>query len=282
MRLFALLCGLLPAVSLAQTFTAPGQSLSVAELAHARGVGMGGAFRGLGQSPEAVMGNPASLSMVRGYQIEMTGAWDAATRDGFGSVALRDSATSEVAAGIGYQFLKTGRGANASYGHLTTLALSLPVVQWLTLGVSGHYLNVSGATTTNAGTLDAGLALRPLGGLVVGFSVHNIVDTSNPELLRYYSWQLGWLGQSFALGLDVRSTLQADNGAPLLNVGGEYVIGKLIPIRAGYSREFGTQQNFFSAGAGVTGESVGVDVAYRHEFGGNESRLLVLTFKIQL
>src|SRR5687768_5076740 len=100
-RLALLLSMLLPALALAQE--APFR-----DLMHARNYAMGGAYRAHGLGAESASGNPASLALYRRYLVEMSGAYDFATRWGFGTVAVADSATSEVAAGYTYQAISYG------------------------------------------------------------------------------------------------------------------------------------------------------------------------------
>jgi hypothetical protein len=270
---FALLCA--NAVALAQTINLP-------DLSHARGIGMGGAFRGTGLGADSINGNPASIALIKTFQTELSGTFDIPSKDGYGSVAIRDSQTSELAAGIGYHFLALGGLDNRSWGHLNTLALALPLADALVIGVAGNYLYQTGGHHVNAATFDAGAVVRPFGGFLVGVSANNIIDTRQAELARYYTGSLAYLGPNFTIAGDIRSTLRQDNGAPTLNVGGEVFIGQIVFLRAGYSHDFLQNGNFVTGGAGVFSQGAGVDVAYRHEFGGNGARLLALTLRLQL
>jgi hypothetical protein len=272
--LLCLLLLALPLPALAQ--------VSVRDTAHARSIGMGGAYRALGLGADALLGNPASMSLLKAYQIELTGAYDFAARDGYGILALRDSSTSDLAAGLNYQFLAMGTPAARRFGHLATLGISFPIGNALIIGASGKYFNQSGAARANAGTMDVGLAVRPGGGLVIGLGAHNVVDTTQPELARFFTGSLAYLGSSFNVALDVRSTLRGDTGAPMLNLGGEYMFGQSFLARLGYAHDFFTSQNFGSIGVGFFGEGGGVDLAYRHEFGNLDGRLLTLTARLQM
>jgi hypothetical protein len=66
-----------------------------------------------------------------------------------------------------------------------------------------------------------------------------------------------------------------------LNVGGEYLFGQSFFVRAGYAHDFSATSNFVSGGLGFFGQGGGVDVAYRHEFGGAQSKLVALTIRLQ-
>lgn len=270
---------------LALLLTAPlasAQNLAIRDFAHARSIGMGGAYRATGLGADSVGGNPAATGLLKVYQIELAGAYDFPHQDGFGSVALRDSQTSDVAAGVGYHFIATGGPGARTFGHLSTLSLAVPIADAIVVGVSGNYLYQSGASPANAGTMNAGLMVRPAGGLVIGIGAHNIIDTRNPELDRYYSGSLAWLSPAFTIALDVRSTLRSDNGKPQLNLGGEYFISQLVFVRAGYAHDFLLNYNSVSAGAGIFTSGAGFDISYRHEFGNTQTRLLAATLRFQM
>jgi hypothetical protein len=215
------------------------------------------------------------------YQVELTGAYDFNGKDGYGNVALRDSQTSDLAAGVSYNFLAIGGPNNRSFGHLGTVALALPIADVVSIGVSGRYLYQTGAHVVNAGTMDAGLAVRPVAAFIIALGASNVIDTRQEELPRYYSGSLAYLGQAFKLAADVRSTLRGDTGKPFLNVGGEYMFGQSFYLRAGYGHDFAVSNNLVSGGVGFFGEGGGVDLAYRHEFGGSQSKLLALTVRLQ-
>src|SRR5687767_14802752 len=107
------------------------------DLLSARSHGMGGAWRALGMRAEAGTGNPAAF---RSYRIELTGAWDWVGQDAFGMVAVADSVTSLLAAGVSYQLVTLGKGPERSTAHINTVASALPIANSLLIGVSTRYL----------------------------------------------------------------------------------------------------------------------------------------------
>ncbi|MFZ5470255.1 MAG: hypothetical protein ACOZIN_12540 [Myxococcota bacterium] len=275
----ALVLGALAAASPTSAFAQSPPDLR--DLMHARNFGMGGAYRAHGLGAEAAFGNPAAVGLYRRYQLDLSGAWDATHKFGFGTLAIVDSATSNLAAGIAYHFASVGRGSEHTNVHLNTAAFALPFGQALHLGVSARHLLMNGATEANAVTMDAGALVR-LGGFAVSFSGHNLVDVHNPLLSRFYNLGVAYLGGLFTAALDVR----ADFGgpSPLLSYAGgvEYIIGAGLPLRAGYTTEPAQGQQWLSAGVGIITEGGGLDVAYRHELGGLTGRLIALTLKMQV
>jgi hypothetical protein len=261
---------------------AAAQAVNFQELEHARAFGMGGAYRGTGLGADSMEGNPASMGTIKTFQSEMSGTYDTRSKDGYGAAMVRDTATSDVGAGVGYHFVAVGGDAHRSFANLSTLAVSAPLFDAVVIGAAAHYLYMSGAQNISAGTFDAGVIVRPTGGLMLGISANNIIDTGHAILARYYTANFAFLAGTFSIAADVRSNLRKDTGRPLLNVGGEYFIGQVVFIRAGFSHDFFTYRNTVSGGFGVFTQGGGVDIAYRHEFAGANSRMLVLTLRMQL
>ncbi|MBI3181752.1 MAG: hypothetical protein HYZ28_06380 [Myxococcales bacterium] len=277
MSRLAVLCLLLPTAALAQA------ELSLRELMHARDFAMGGAYRAHGLGGEAILGNPAALSLYRRYQLELSGAWDAQSKFGFGTVSVLDSVTSELAAGVSYYLVSAGRADARSLSHLSTLALSMPLSSSVLIGASTRHVLVSGAYETNGVTMDAGVLVRALDALVLGFSGHNLIDLGNPMLERYYALSLAFLGGLFTAAADLKGDVAPEGGLRLAYSGGvEYVAGGGFPVRAGYTYDARQGRHHLSAGVGVMVEGGGLDLGYRHELGGEGGRLIALTFRLQL
>src|SRR5262245_53976170 len=144
----ALLC-LVPCLALAQA------EPDLRDLMHARDFSMGGAYRAHGLGAEAAFGNPSALALYRRYVIELSGAWDPATKFGFGTVAVVDSATSSLAMGASYHFVSMGRDEGAKQAHVSTVSFGLPLSNVLQVGAAGRHFVLSGAADGNALTMDA-------------------------------------------------------------------------------------------------------------------------------
>jgi opacity protein-like surface antigen len=283
-----LLVLLLSSPSLAQNPSGPDTSQKpraeeLRNILSARGYGMGGAWRALGVSAEAGTGNPAAVAAFRTYRIELSGAWDWVGKDAFGMVAVSDATTSQLAAGVSYQLVSLGKGAERATANLSTVALALPLGESLMVGVSSRYLLMRGARQANAVTGDAGLLFRPSEFLTLGFSAHNLIDTGNPELTRYYSAHAGVFAGLLTLAADVRADFQTYNRTTLTYSGGlEYVLGENFPVRGGYTWNGFTHSSEFGVGIGLLTAGGGLDLAYHQDLGGEKGRLVALTFKMQV
>jgi opacity protein-like surface antigen len=249
----------------------------------ARGYGMGGAWRALGLGAEAGLGNPAALAAFRTYRVELTGSWDWVGQDASGMVALADSSTSALAAGVSYQLISLGKGAERTTAHINTIAMGLPIANSLLIGVSSRYLLMRGARQANAITGDAGIIFRPSEVISLGVSAHNLINTHNAELTRYYSAHAGLLAGVLTLAADVRADFETQSRTTLTYSGGmEYIFGQSFPVRAGYTWDGFTRSSQLGVGIGLMTPGGGLDLAYRHDVGGEKGRLVALTFKVQV
>lgn len=287
-RLTLLLTLLLSTLAHAQEEPAPDTSVAphaedFRNIMSARGYGMGGAWRALGLGAESGTGNPAAVAAFRTYRIELTGGWDWAGKDAAGMVAVADSSTSALAAGVSYQLISLGKGTQRATAHLNTVALAVPLGESLMIGVSSRYLLMRGARLANAITGDAGIIFRPAPVISLGISGHNLIGTGNAELTRYYSAHAGVFAGLLTIAADVRADFETNDRTTLTYSGGlEYVLGQNFPLRAGYTWDGFTRASQLGVGLGLLFGGGGLDLAYRHDFGGEKGRLVALTFKVQV
>jgi hypothetical protein len=250
----------------------------------ARATAMGGAYRALGLGTETVLGNPAALPLWRVYRVELHGSWDIHGKDALAGVSVVDAKTSDLAAGLDYHLLTLSSGEGRTTAHYSTLAFALPITPGVFVGTSVHYLRMNGPQMANATTVDAGAQLRFSDSVTAGFSAHNLIDTQNEELNRYYSAHVGLLSGLFALGADVRADFESlPESVYTYSVGGEYLLGQAFPVRLGYTYDGFRKSSQLGLGLGfLTAEGGGIDVGYRHELAGQKGRTLTLTIKLQV
>lgn len=254
-------------------------------IASARALGMGSAFRATGLGADSLLGNPAGMALFPAYRIEGTGAYDPRNKEGFLGLSLADSSSGRLALGVDYHWLSLGRGGARSTANLSSLGAALPLTQSLMIGLSGHYLRLNGQSRfANSITLDGGLLVRLGEQVTVGVSGHNLIDTENVELTRYYSAHLAYVGMAAVLAFDVRADFETrDSAVFTYNGGAEYILNQVVPVRVGYTYDgfqkisrVTTGLGFLSPGGG------GVDVGYQHDLGGENGRMLVLTLRLMV
>ena len=248
------------------------------DVVNARSLGMGSAYRGTGLSTDIVWGNPAMMSVSRRYQADLSGTWDWGNRFAYAGVGVVDSQTSRLAAGVGYNLVALGKGDTRRTANVNTMAFALPILDALHVGVAGRHLLMSGAGTANAITLDAGLVLKLGDSFALGVTGNNLIDTNHPELARYYTASLGFVGGLFSFGGDVRADFNAPETRLVWSGGAEYVFGRGFPVRGGYSYDTLTGVHSLSVGLGFFAEGGGVDLAYRTDLNG-QGHSLALTVR---
>lgn len=242
---------------------------------------MGGAYRSLGYGAEAVTGNPAAMSLYKRYQVELSGSWDIPNGFGFGTLALADS-TTPVAAGVAYQFASYG-GLERRSGHLSTFALAAALGELVHLGVAVRHQAITGATNANSVTGNAGVVVRPASWLSLGLSGHNLVATYNRDVTRYFAASASglFLGQ-LSPAVDVRADFNAPSPRFAVHAGIEWLVAMALPLRIGYERDGIRGREHVAGGIGYFDAGNGIDLAYRHELGGSQGRMLALTLKLTI
>lgn len=252
------------------------------DLQAARNVGMGGAYEAMGYGAETIAGNPAALSLYRRYQIEASGAWDIPQGYGFATVAVADS-TNAVAAGLSYHFATFG-GTERRYAHLTSLALAYAFGDMIHIGITTRHQVLVGASNTNSVTMNAGLLVRPIEWLTIGFSGHNLIGVYNRDIQRYFVASIagqffGQLSPAFDLHMDFNDPAKARFS---FHGGVEWLISQTFPIRLGYQYDGIFNHHYIGGGIGWFSDGSGVDLSYRHEIGNQDGRMIALTLKLQL
>lgn len=264
-----------------QPASTPPAGPDLRDLMHARNLAMGGAYMSMGYGAETLGGNPAALSAFKRYQIEASGAWDIPNGMGFGTLALADS-TNVIAGGLSYHFVTFG-GLERRWAHVTTMALSYALAEWLHLGVSGRHHVLVGASQTNSITMNAGLVVKPLPQLSIGVSGHNLINNFNRDITRFFVASVSaLLFNQLTPCFDLRADFNQPTPRFAFHGGLEWLIAMTVPVRIGYQYDGIMNHNYLSFGVGWFLEGSGIDLAYRHELGGAEGRMLALTLKLQL
>lgn len=268
---------------------ASAQPVGFDQALEAREVAMGGAYRALGTTAVGVDGNPAALALFKTFQADVGGAWDPGNKTWYLAAFVRDSQTSVLAAGYSFQYLSqqvnTTTGTNTVGGFQQVFAFAVPVADYMTVGVSSHWITESDLHI-NAASLDAGAAFKIGTVATLGFAGHNLIDTNHPvELGRYFDLSTGLHFGPVRLAFDALSNFGPHQFHPKLLFGTEVAIGKTFLIRAGadwYTRtELAAPSWFLTVGVGFAIDKGGLDFGYRQSLTG-VGNLMVATLRIAL
>ena len=197
-------------------------------------------------------------------------------------MSVVDAESSPVAGGFAYTRVEVPGAA----GNRWNLAVAGSVSKGLTVGVSGEYLILYGPEPVKAGNVHVGLLWELAEVVTVGLAGTNLVPTGHPDLSptgaavgvsvgsdRHFHVAGDWLVPWDATGKK-RNTRA---------VGAEVLIGDLVPLRAGLTRDEWREGQWWSAGAGVvTSSGVALDVAYRQAIRGDNNRVFAAGLKVFL
>lgn len=244
-----------------------------------------GAATGIAASNEGIFVNPATVAARRRYSAEGGMVVDRRGADTVGQFfvgSIVDSITGPVTGAISY--------ARAQEGELTGsiwhFVLAGPIVEKLYLGVTGKYLDVTGAQPSQAVTVDAGLFWQVAEYLSMGAAGYNLVPIAND-----LAAPMG-VGAGIGIGSDRGFQLTADWRADLdrfgkttnrWGAGVELLLGQLVPLRAGWTKDEMLDTQWWSLGAGLVARSgIALDVGYRQSLDDADARTIAATLKLFL
>jgi hypothetical protein len=256
----------------------------VPELIGARGLTLG-AYRGIAAGNDGIFTNAASLAARRRYSIE--GTWllnRFAGQTAFQAfnASVVDSETARFTGGISYTRVLSGPWI----GNLFHVPLAFPVSQRLFLGVTGKYQSLGGPAgdTMRAANFDLSGFWLPAGGFALGVAGYNLLDAG------HVSQQPRGIGvgasygddRSYHVAIDWRGDFERQGKLTnLFAIGGELLLGDLVPVRASFLKDETRNASFWSAGLGiVTSSGFAIDVGYRQGIDATDDRTFAVAMKL--
>lgn len=254
------------------------------DLAGPRALALGASI-GIAAGNEGLFVNPAAAGARKRYAVEAglyvdrRGAENAARLYG---VSVVDSITSPVALGVSY--LRADEGPYT--GSAWHAALAGPIAPGFHVGVLGKYLSFDGPENVSAATVDAGVFWQVAESISLGASGYNLVSIANEAVAPMGVGAGIGVGndRSFQLTADWRADLdRAEKTTNRYAVGAELLLGQLVPVRAGWTKDETLGGSWWSVGAGlVTRTGVAIDVGYRQSMDDPSARTIAGTLKLFL
>jgi hypothetical protein len=256
----------------------------------ARGIALGTGVRASSVSTSALAYSPAALSLGNLYHIEANLDYMTAFETVALGAAAVDSSTSKIGAGIGLRgFLSGDDGYTTDYGYDLDgldgrLGVGFALSDAFAIGVLGRYIDVSTETEdrddeelVQGFTMDASVRVMPVEGLQIDIAALNFIDRDSPYVPVMITGALAIAAaEALSLGVDVLTDVSSfDN--PQVTVGGgiEYLGGKSVPIRAGYSFDIARELHALGVGIGYTDQRIGLDLGVQQQLNqSNETRIL--------
>lgn len=241
----------------------------------ARLMGLADSQRALTTGNDSIYINPGGLALGRVYSVELGYLDDFRSADRRFNASIVDSQAGPIAGGIAYTYSKRRPDQSAMVderlsGHRVELALATRVADTAALGVTARYLTydrqvAEGQTPPDEGfstfTVDAGLQWRILEFLSVGVAGYNLTNSDNRELPIGWGAGLGLELGAFTIEGDVRYNAQL--GKPRFSLGGGFVIGEVVALRAGGAYDRLNEAWIASGGVGLILDRFNLDLAYR-------------------
>ncbi|HSN91235.1 MAG TPA: hypothetical protein VLS93_08395 [Anaeromyxobacteraceae bacterium] len=240
------------------------------------------ATAGVAGGNDAILVNPAALGARRRYSVDalfFTDEREAGSAGRYFGGSVVDSMTGPLAAAFAYQ-----RATEGTYtGNLYHLALAAPLTEGLYLGAAGTWFNVEGPRRASAATVDAGLFWQVARYLSVGAVGRNLVPIANEAIAP-----LG-MAAGIAVGSDASLTVAAEWSAEFPEAGGtlsrwaggvEYLLVRMVPLRAGYTFDEKLDTQWWSVGAGFVTRTVALDAAFRQSIDATSARTIVVALRM--
>lgn len=247
---------LLSVVALGCMALAPAAHAQIAETA--RGIAMGGAVRGDPVGNSALIANPAGMARSYIYAGQAQYVRDNTGLNAVGGNIVDSKTNQALAMGAAYHYQWASDDDVRADGHDVRLGFAhafRPQVFHFGLGLRYLHLDrVAGDVKTEVRdfTLDAGILYSPSPSVHLGLVGHNLIDAEDASLPRQAGGGIAFTGEHVTLDFDALADFEShpDGARPMLAVGGEMLVGGVIPLRAGYRHDGVTESNWLSGGVG--------------------------------
>ncbi len=245
--------------------------------APAEAMGVGDHMRASAWGPAALYYNPAGMSLVRTYVMQVGYSYlDGKDGHGFSAAAVDSRLNEWVALGAAYTFITStpegiDRDGHQFRGGLSTGYRSGDVGVYAGVGV--RYLgltlgdNDDESTETDdvdAWTVDAGLIVDLGGRIRFGVTGQNLIDSDSPEVKRTVG-----LGAAFTFAslevmgdLDIAAYDGADQTVLRWGFGAQYFVQQMVYVRAGITIDEALDETRISGGVGFSTQSFAIDAGY--------------------
>jgi hypothetical protein len=271
------------------------------EVETTRSGAMAGAARALGNGTTAPFLNPATMAMAQLYHIEALGQWTPeAARQVYGGTIV--DSTRRLSGSVAFVggFVDPD-GVDRSYLDLR-VALAFLIVKPLSIGLTGHYLNMqqqglgplgfsraSGGlldpedpplgreAIVNTMTFDAGVNIEATEGLHIGISGQSLSYPNNGFLPTMVGGGVGYRTQDFSVEVDGVADFSSwlDISGRVM-AGGEYLIADHFPVRLGYRFDQGAMSHAVAGGFGYLDPRFSVEASVRRTLVGPSATTIMV------
>jgi hypothetical protein len=265
-----------------------------------RSLSMGDALRAAAVGGAAMHLNPSGMTLLRAYQLEGSYLFRTSDSTDTFDVSVTDSVTSRVGAGVYFDYVNadardpTGVKVGNRSGWESGVALAAPVADFLTIGVLPKYMSITQPSSAGGSaegfTIDVGATLRPLPIVQAGVVGQNLVEMNSTRAPRQFAFGFAMnLFDAALADFDVvfdfdsaRLEGRGDHHDTIYHLGGEYLLGGKVAVRAGYIHDGGLGQNDLALGTGIVTQSIAIDVGGRKPLDGPGDRSILYGVAVRL
>jgi len=231
---------------------------------------MGGAHAAIATGNDALAVNPAGLSQVRRYHLEVDGLYDSRFPAQAVLASLVDSASAQVASGLLWSRWASGQPSGRGEGWSLGLGYSGVIGQGLYLGGETKFLRFHTPDgLVKKWAQDAGLLGRR-----GNFSWAAVVQNISTDKISMFPLTavgaLAWgTDTDWHLAFDYRADLSdSSNVKSKAALGGELLVGDALALRGGATWDASARLWWLSAGIGILTEKGGLQFVWRRRVEG--------------
>lgn len=237
-----------------------------------RALGLGDAVHAIGMGTSGLYFNPACMSQVTSYAIDVGYGYQGigAIHDVHVSAVDSHLTNPELAGGVGYSHFRSEKTGAKVRGHDIRTALSSKVGKdrvIFAFGAGFRYLKVySEEETLSAPTLDVGVLLMVLNQFYVGVSGQNLITMDRRWAPRRLGGGIGFRYNTIHLSSDIEVDFDSKEKVTVSPAAGiEFIALSSVALRAGYRWDRVYDNHLVSSGVGYISKYVGVDVGYAQD-----------------
>lgn len=251
-----------------------------------RATGAGSSHTAITSGVDSLYQNPAGIARAPMYIVDTAFSY---TPQGviLGAGVADSKLNPDLALGVSWNYFFGVGDHDHLTGHDGRVAIGVPVIpEQVSIGAGVRYLRITDETLPIANddddqiligglTFDAGINFRVAETIHLGLKGQNIIDRCADEPRCQGSTPTritGGIGVGYETNflLSGEATLDLTSGPdPMFDfaVGGEYLLGYTVPIRAGFERRAFLDRDLVTVGIGWRSEQMGIDGSYRHDIG---------------
>jgi hypothetical protein len=246
------------------------------EFVGARPLGTGGASRAWAVGDAGPLLNPSGMALSKAYNVEADYGFSSPRTDHYFHASVVDSTSAyNIAGGLYYTYhLNYPDGLPSGHGHEAGLALSFPLGDYLALGGTLKYFNLSGGQALNGHdggiTFDLGATIRPHPMVTLGAVGANIRDLQNGEAPKAIGYGVAVFPVASLLlvadGLTYLSDNYAGHKGTSVMGGGSFAFAERFEARVGGGYDAVSRNGYVSAGLSLSSSELGaIDLGFRQD-----------------